>query len=378
MSEAPLNAIEYRNKNYSLWMAGFYAHVLTSARWKELAQFFCNETNKQTNIKSYDDISYLVNKLFFGVALNEHLQSLIAQAIRDYTSQRLHLPSYGKILDPNWQKCLKDLEENGFTRLPKLPKEIVKEMRDYFLKQPVEETMGGPTTSISKHNRDHLAQYDARTILKCPHFLEIASDPKILTLVENYLGALPTNNVVSAWWSFAERSKARDAQLFHLDHDDVRFCKLFIYLTDVDSDNGPHIFLPGTHRPSLILKKANSWGGDPNEFIQWHLHKLRKTDEEVKKYFGTEAVELLGEAGSCFLVNTFGIHKGKLPNNGERLLCQTLYGLSQILQPTIEPVSAQDLKNGTLPPKLYQQPFAYTHRLFVHSEQTPKINYQYW
>src|SRR5262249_11030338 len=148
------------------------------------------------------------------------------------------------------------------------------------------------------------------------------------SLVETYLGAAPIIDILESWWSFPGRPVATEAQSFHLDYDDIRFCKLFIYLTDVDMESGPHVYIKGTNSVDNIYALREKH--DAKEFDLWYSQKLRKTDEEVQKYIGIEPTYFTGKAGTCFIADTRGIHKGLLPKTKIRMLSQVEYGITPL------------------------------------------------
>lgn len=159
----------------------------------------------------------------------------------------------------------------------------------------------------------HVAHYHREDLAGNPDIMKIANDEGVLTIAQEFLGARPTISNINIWWSFGGKAKAEHAQLFHRDLDDYRFCKLFIYLTDVASDTGPHIFVKNSSNNYKLLKIR------------------RYTDEEIKEAFGEEnIIELSRPKGSAFLVNTYGFHKGLLPQTGNRLLLQVQYSLKPI------------------------------------------------
>jgi hypothetical protein len=97
-------------------------------------------------------------------------------------------------------------------------------------------------------------------------------------------------------------------QNFHRDIDDLRFVKLFCYLTDVDEESGPHVYLPGSHRANKLTATG------------------RYQEEEVYQAFG-EPRRFTGPAGLTFLENTYGFHRGLPVKSKPRLIFQVLYSL---------------------------------------------------
>lgn len=152
----------------------------------------------------------------------------------------------------------------------------------------------------------HVAHYDLDDIMACPHVMSAASSTAVLTAVEGYLGARPTIEAMRLWWS-SPSTGAEHIELFHRDVDDVRFVKLFVYLTDVDEAAGPHVYVPGSHRDERLT--------DIRRF----------SDEEVGEV--GEAETITGPAGTTFLADTYGIHRGLPPLERPRLAFQALYTL---------------------------------------------------
>ena len=168
----------------------------------------------------------------------------------------------------------------------------------------------------------HVANFFHADVANTPHLLAIANNPVILSAVGSALGAKPTISSMSLWWSIAHGEQAKEAELFHRDIDDFRFIKLFVYLTDVDNDSGPHAFVKGTHKIDKLTDVR------------------RLTDEEVAREFGAERIlSFSGPAGTAFLENTYGIHRGVPPKSKNRLLFQVLYSLNEYIGGPKHPVA---------------------------------------
>lgn len=141
--------------------------------------------------------------------------------------------------------------------------------------------------------------------------VEIANDPQILSAVSAYLGCRPTIDDILAWWSLPGRAAPREEQFFHRDRDSIRFVKLFVYLSDVGEQDGPHIFVRGSHRTKVLSSGP-----------------LRKSDAEVAANVEADDItHFTGAFGTLFLEDTSGIHKGTLPTVGKRLILQVRYAM---------------------------------------------------
>lgn len=171
----------------------------------------------------------------------------------------------------------------------------------------------------------HIAHYDRKELVNNKDILDIANDNGVLALAQEFLGATPTISNINMWWSFGGRKQAEEAQLYHRDVDDWKFCKFFIYLTDVSSENGPHIYVKGS-------------SASPE------YRKIRRyQDSEVEAKFGKEnVISFERSKGSAFMVDTYGFHKGLLPKSGRRLLLQIQYSLNPLSVETYAPTNIGD------------------------------------
>jgi hypothetical protein len=180
------------------------------------------------------------------------------------------------------------------------------------------------------------AYYRWQDVISIPALLSAVNDPAILSIAQNYLGGAPTLSDVKMWWSLLRDGRGKENQQFHRDADDYRFCKLFIYLTDVDAGSGPHVYVPRSSSSEACLEDR------------------RYEDEEVSKHLGGKWVTLVGPKGTAFLVNTYGLHKGLAPKTRERLIFVAQYSLLPIGLIKYEPVGGP--LNGLDP---------YVNRLFL-------------
>jgi hypothetical protein len=155
-----------------------------------------------------------------------------------------------------------------------------------------------------------LAEYALRDIVACPHILALANSDTLLSLAERYIGCKPTISQLGVRWSFPSSEGSSKLQTFHRDSEDWRYFKVLVYLTDVDADAGPHVYVRGTH-----LSRAP---------LRLHL----QSDAEIRSEYGEEnLITAIGPRGFAFAVDTAGVHKGASPASTRRLMLQIQYSL---------------------------------------------------
>jgi hypothetical protein len=139
--------------------------------------------------------------------------------------------------------------------------------------------------AITAYKMDHM--------LKNELILKTITDAKLVSLAQSYLGCLPTIHSVNLWWS-KFTGEVFHTQKIHRDIDDYKFLAFFIYLSDVDENNGPHVFYPKTQNGSNDL---------------------------------SEKKVITGKAGTAIIADTYAWHHGSPLNEGKRLMIWTRYGL---------------------------------------------------
>lgn len=245
------------------------------------------------------------------------------------------------VLEPELKHRIVEMQDAGISHFGQLlSADQASELRSYFLLKKVKDPYrpdGAPflPDSTERHPDSHIAHHSSQDILQAPYLLSIANRPDILAIVGGLLGCKPTLGYLATWWSYHTAKGAQQAEHFHRDVDDWRFVKLFIYLTDVGPENGPHIYVSHSSRSP-------------------RLRQIRRfADEEVLASFGANQVlELMGRAGEGFLEDTFGIHKGQPVAAGNRLIFQAVYSMFPLPYGPRTPVMATNdvkLNDGTSP-----------------------------
>ena len=163
---------------------------------------------------------------------------------------------------------------------------------------------------------------DQNKIVHSEFFNRLAFDPFILSIANGYFGCPPIHDQTNIWFSFPTKIDAnnlsKNAQLFHQDKDFIKFLKVFIYLTDVNEENGPHSYVEGSHR-------------DPLHDYGIPLH-TRVDNMKIVDIYGAKRVKtIIGKAGYLVFADTSCAHKGSPLISGSRLMLQLEYTTSLYL-----------------------------------------------
>jgi len=141
--------------------------------------------------------------------------------------------------------------------------------------------------------------------------LDFCLDSYFLQIASSFLGSIPIFESIEVWKSLpidllSEGRLSQDALLFHSDLDRLKWLKIFVYLSDVDIDSGPHEYIPGTH--SAVTSH------------------LRLADHDALSFGSSK--KILGKRGTVFIGDTRCLHKGNPVKSGLRHVLQLQYSNS--------------------------------------------------
>lgn len=163
--------------------------------------------------------------------------------------------------------------------------------------------------------------------------VRISLEENILQLAGHYLGQIPFLEYVLLTMSLPSKKPLQSSQLWHLDRDNDRMLKFFIYFSDVDEiGDGPFTFIPADES-----KKVK------NSFVLKHL-----PDDQVFNTIDPKCVtQMYGKKWTAFVCDTSRCyHMGSRLNEGhERLMTTSLY----IALPSIYPSQGKTLIQATTP-----------------------------
>lgn len=222
---------------------------------------------------------------------------------------------------------VKNLLKDGCLLLPEkaLKREVACNLRDYILAGP----------KVSKYDRSGVLlrdTYDQSHLIKNDFILKLATDNDILTLAANYFESQPKVAFIASWTTYADDPEDLGEMYFHMDHHGHKFLKMFYYLTDVDEGDGHHEYVSKTTDHILNNGKLASWRKTMPDLAREYEKKRRlkgsyKVNEEViHNHLQDDILKIYGKAGSCFIEDTYGLHRGTpIKNASLRTILQVCY-----------------------------------------------------
>ncbi len=150
-----------------------------------------------------------------------------------------------------------------------------------------------------------------------PIVRDIAGDPILVDVLEDYLGFRPRMVEPYFFWSFKsdlpfeERVARQQTVEYHFDVHTLNFAYIAFYLFDTDRTNGAHVLVEGSHNSKKIGQLFGS---------------ARISDAVAEAQYGADKVQVIEKpAGEGFFEDTSCYHKALPPADGDRLILQLRY-----------------------------------------------------
>lgn len=244
-------------------------------------------------------------------------------------SERTLLPSDRLFIKDSFDRATQTLQEDGYYQGLQLSSKTVAAFLEFAKTTPCYANRD-PGLQFFLSERTVLEEKLGQPILLGSYFdahedfqpfQSLKSDPLLLAIASTYLGREPQYHRGEIAWSFpapaSDEEKLAAAQVLHCDINDYKTIKFFFYLTDVDAESGPHVYLKGTHR---------------NRKLHHQLLGQRCAaipDEELISVYGSESeITVCGPAGFGFAGDPYTFHKGTTPIRQPRLLLQMEFGVN--------------------------------------------------
>jgi hypothetical protein len=145
-------------------------------------------------------------------------------------------------------------------------------------------------------------------------FLKLTLEPRVMRIVNRYMQMWTKLKYydLAITHPVAKDSGAVYSQRWHRDPEEKRIVKMFIYMTDVDADSGPFVYVPGS------VYGLTPYG---SVFPQCPPAGVYVDDETFDRQVPKSAQKaMLGKAGSVILSDATGLHRGGLATEHERIM----------------------------------------------------------
>ncbi len=143
---------------------------------------------------------------------------------------------------------------------------------------------------------------------------QFATHPEIVSAATKYLDAYPLLTYIGLWYTPANKdTMMAGSQLFHLDHEDFKQVKGFVYLNDMSADSGAQMIIDA--QKSLELQRKINYTMTESS--------KRVPDEVINEY---DPQHLDAKKGSLVMMDTSScFHAGGRTQKRDRLLLTFQY-----------------------------------------------------
>ena len=276
--------------------------------------------------KNYDFIhqAYVNTYCLTSGSISQILSFLISSSNKVKFKQKKNKPSQ-KIIDIS-----NDIKKNGYSVLDiKINNELLSGLIDLTKKLECNYSKfdsNNPKIIFDKNlHKLPSYYYDPFEMIHQKEITDVIKFLRSLDIADIYFDSKSYLIGLNMWWStIGEESDSFSAQDFHFDLDGIKWIKYFIYLNDVTLDNGPHVYVEGTHKPF----------SKPYSILKRGYERVK--DEEIKNNFKESKIhKIIGEKGTIIIGDTSCFHKGMVPKKENRLIFEMTLSNSLFRDPSI-------------------------------------------
>jgi hypothetical protein len=192
-------------------------------------------------------------------------------------------------------------------------------------------------------NEHVFGSYTTLDVVAAPHLLETMLSDKVLSCAAQHLGCVPTLSNFQAWWNFPNHQENNVPGngvpcFYHRDLNDLRMFWVYMYLTDVDEESGPHMIIRQSSDIAMITQRLQRIIKDfpalrpelaaltARDFFYQYGYQIPK--EAFETLFSDLEVSYAGNAGTAFFSNGFNFHRIKYPLQRTRLMFAARFSIN--------------------------------------------------
>lgn len=260
---------------------------------------------------------------YLHVLTSGHSSSAALAASRSLPFSPHKLHDAPTALHGSWNRAFHELTRDGITMLPRV-------LDSDAIQRVVSFAKTAPATLMDSNRKSSRGTYASRaTGTRGAHIIEhfvlnnadiqsVISNRDLISLAENYFRTQTLIHPPMLYWSCAPSgteshmsagvASLQSAEEFHWDFDGLGGLRLHMYLTDVDEDSAPMKYMRKSHKPGTLTSKS-----------------LRNADRGVNdaavwnRFSPTDAMTVTGPAGTTFMSNSNGLHRGTPARTRDRL-----------------------------------------------------------
>ena len=225
----------------------------------------------------------------------------------------------GELNSADFKTVNSKLNKDGYADFTaKISPELVEKIKAFAFQSParIAPRYDQPVVFNPENIQSEIYRFEQQDLVNNKDIQELIMDPVFINFARQYLQCEPIFDFPAMWWStpFLKTASEEAAQLFHFDLDRLKWLKIFIYLTEVTHENGPHQLVKGSHIP----------GAKPKELLKRGYARI--SDEDIFNHHKKEDLLIVvGDAGSVFAEDTRCWHKGTPLQSGYRLVLEFEY-----------------------------------------------------
>lgn len=166
----------------------------------------------------------------------------------------------------------------------------------------------------SERKKFLLDLWESNTMLDLHHpYVRFSLAEPVLKIISEYMGVFPKfyYYLLNAALPAEKEQKPVQSQRWHRDPEDKIMCKVFLYLTDVDTGSGPFTYIKGSH-----------YGGKWRHlFSQKPPHGNYPPEGALEKIIPSRDIFVAtAKAGTMIFCDTSGLHRGGYAKENERIM----------------------------------------------------------
>lgn len=152
-------------------------------------------------------------------------------------------------------------------------------------------------------------------------FLRFSLEPEILSIANAYMGMYSKLHSVGLSLTIPVEpgTPARQSQRWHRDIGNKKYFKAFLYLNDIEKEDGPFIYVKGS-------QPGGKWDMTFPSINPYSTKSGRVDDTELEQAIpSSDIVHCTGRAGTLVFADTTGLHKGGYSTRNTRFASITTY-----------------------------------------------------